>query len=95
MMSGNRTKKNMLLKHVYKVKSEICLGYYLDIHSIKSFSALFYIVLYFVVLTNFLNETGFVYKNIITTFVGFNEAKAFGRVEKFYGALLHNRIKVC
>ena len=55
-----------------------------------AFFALGYFKLHFVVLTNFVDEVGYVYENVLAAVVKFDEAEAFGFVEEFYGSGLHD-----
>ena len=59
-------------------------------YGVRAFFALGYFKLHFVVLTNFVDEVGYVYENVLAVVVEFDEAEAFGFVEEFYGSGLHD-----
>ena len=61
---------------------------YFDVYGIQAFLTTLDVELYFVVLADLVDETGSVYKNIFATFIGFNEAKPFGFIKKFYSSCL-------
>lgn len=86
----DRAKKNMPDGMFF---TTICLYIlqlsYFDVNGIQAFFTALDVEFHFVVFTDLVDETGSVYKNVFATFIGFNEAKPFGFIKKFYSSCLH------
>ena len=59
-------------------------------NSVQPFTALLYFELNLVVVANFVNEAGYVYKNVFASCGVVDETKTFGLIEEFYGSCLHD-----
>ncbi len=74
-----------LLKLTYIVKLN-----QLYVHSVQSFFTFFQVVSYFVVFSDFIYQTRYVYKILLTCAFVLNESKTFFFIKEFYFSFVHD-----
>lgn len=70
---------------------KICLSQFY-VHSIQTLSTFLKVVGYIVILADFVNQTGNMYKILLARFIVLNEPVTFRVIEKFYFTSVHDVI---